>query len=598
MAVTTTKTNPTNNNLPTTILLPFIIAISLILTYQNIKNKATYTKTKTLATIGKGNINITSTNKKDKANSQKALSQTNQDIAKTTKDIYSVKRDQGSIDATLDNRLLTKDGHKAIKEDFKRNEILVKSVADVTNKGVGLTKNQKDGKTGLLDHIDEDQKYFSATKKFVNDPINKVNVAILNNPNATPEQKQQAYSALANYISKEMGVSPAKAKLMVDSQYKGAFHKNGKAGTIYINDLAQENSANAVNTVGHETTHSIDYQKDKDIAKTKNYETNRESHAVLMGEHTQDYMEYQYADNGYDSLKSTTNNNIGTNYYNGLDKTVVKNTEDFSKIDSKDLDYSKARNGASSPAQELINMNANSLIRSIREKNPSFSLMKNRDAQGNTQYTNKDIEYLKTTLRELEREEIHEHLKEKYGAHRVTKYSIDEVTGVPTVETTAGTTSGWNKFLNQEVQEPNTIYKVRTQVGETEFKTDELGRVEEVSYNVENKTVNRNNYQQRKAGRTKGIKNGQENDQGGHFQPAAHGGPGEQINLAPQNGSLNNGEYKILENTWTKAVAEGKNVEVKIKPIYEGSSRRPSEYKVKYTIDGEEHYENFSNKGK
>ena len=43
MAVTTT--NPNNNNLPTTILLPFIIAISLILTYQNIKKQATYNST-------------------------------------------------------------------------------------------------------------------------------------------------------------------------------------------------------------------------------------------------------------------------------------------------------------------------------------------------------------------------------------------------------------------------------------------------------------------------------------------------------------------------------------------------------------------------
>ena len=45
MAVTTTKTNSTNNNLSTTLLLPFIIAISLLLpqlTYQNIKNQASY----------------------------------------------------------------------------------------------------------------------------------------------------------------------------------------------------------------------------------------------------------------------------------------------------------------------------------------------------------------------------------------------------------------------------------------------------------------------------------------------------------------------------------------------------------------------------
>jgi len=30
-----------------------------------------------------------------------------------------------------------------------------------------------------------------------------------------------------------------------------------------------------------------------------------------------------------------------------------------------------------------------------------------------------------------------------------------------------------------------------------------------------------------------------------------------------------------MENSWTKAVNEGKKVEVKIKPAYEGSSKRP-----------------------
>jgi len=40
-----------------------------------------------------------------------------------------------------------------------------------------------------------------------------------------------------------------------------------------------------------------------------------------------------------------------------------------------------------------------------------------------------------------------------------------------------------------------------------------------------------------------------------------------------------------MENSWTKAANEGKKVEVKIKPIYEGSSKRPSEFRVEYTID-------------
>jgi len=51
-----------------------------------------------------------------------------------------------------------------------------------------------------------------------------------------------------------------------------------------------------------------------------------------------------------------------------------------------------------------------------------------------------------------------------------------------------------------------------------------------------------------------------------------------------------------MENSWTKAANEGKKVEVKIKPIYNGSSKRPSEYFIEYKIDnGKPIIEKFKN---
>jgi len=102
--------------------------------------------------------------------------------------------------------------------------------------------------------------------------------------------------------------------------------------------------------------------------------------------------------------------------------------------------------------------------------------------------------------------------------------------------------------------------------------------------------------QQRKAGQTDGIKDGFPNDQGGHLNAAQNGGAGEQINYLPQDALLNNGSYKSLENTWNKATAEGKKVDVTIKPIYDGNSKRPSRFEVKYMVDGWKPIkENFSN---
>ncbi len=51
--------------------------------------------------------------------------------------------------------------------------------------------------------------------------------------------------------------------------------------------------------------------------------------------------------------------------------------------------------------------------------------------------------------------------------------------------------------------------------------------------------------------------------------------------------TLNRSEYKSLENTWKSALKEGKEVIVKIKPIYEGDSVRPSQFRVDYSISGE-----------
>jgi hypothetical protein len=187
---------------------------------------------------------------------------------------------------------------------------------------------------------------------------------------------------------------------------------------------------------------------------------------------------------------------------------------------------------------------------------------------------------------------VKEYLEGKYGAQNVAKHSVDETTGRNVVETNAGEKGGWNKFINKDL-EPNSDYKV----GDTLYKTDEHGRVQEVHYEVKNQTADRNEYQQSKAGETGGYKDALENDEGGHLQASAHGGAGEQINLLPQDKVLNRSEWKQMENSWTKAVNEGKKVEVKIKPVYEGSSKRPSEYRVKYTIDGEDFYENIPNGG-
>ena len=79
-------------------------------TYSNNKNLS-YQTSKTLATIGKGNLDI-----KDKDNSDDAQ-RLNRDTDKINKELYQ-GRVSSNIDASIDMRLLTKDGRGEIKKEF------------------------------------------------------------------------------------------------------------------------------------------------------------------------------------------------------------------------------------------------------------------------------------------------------------------------------------------------------------------------------------------------------------------------------------------------------------------------------------------------
>nr|WP_252738976.1 DNA/RNA non-specific endonuclease [Colwellia sp. D2M02] len=152
---------------------------------------------------------------------------------------------------------------------------------------------------------------------------------------------------------------------------------------------------------------------------------------------------------------------------------------------------------------------------------------------------------------------------------------------------------GWNKQLNGKL-EPSATYKV----GKYTYKTDELGRVKSVGGELDLSKVDRNTYQQGKAGKTDGIKDGLRDDEGGHLIASIFKGPGEQINYAAMDGNLNKGAWKRMENTWAKALKGNppKEVKVEINAIYEGSSKRAEAFDVTYFIDGKKKSTTLLNK--
>lgn len=91
-------------------------------------------------------------------------------------------------------------------------------------------------------------------------------------------------------------------------------------------------------------------------------------------------------------------------------------------------------------------------------------------------------------------------------------------------------------------------------------------------------------------------------DHAGHLIADQFGGSPELDNLISQAKDVNMVDYRSVERDWADALnaTPPKKVEVDIKINYEGTSRRPSSFEVKYWIDGEEFnkiIENINKKG-
>ena len=86
-------------------------------------------------------------------------------------------------------------------------------------------------------------------------------------------------------------------------------------------------------------------------------------------------------------------------------------------------------------------------------------------------------------------------------------------------------------------------------------------------------------------------------DEGGHILANMFGGGSEMYNYLPMSKKLNRqgGKWAQMEKKWEKALRQGKKVEYKVKPIYEGSTNRPDKISVTYVIDGKRVTELFDN---
>ena len=122
--------------------------------------------------------------------------------------------------------------------------------------------------------------------------------------------------------------------------------------------------------------------------------------------------------------------------------------------------------------------------------------------------------------------------------------------------------------------------------------TNKAGLVESVAGDIRPPNQ-RNTYQQAKAGKT-----GAPDDEGGHILASILGGPGEAINLIPQNANFNRGEWKAFEATLKQAYDSGADVKVKFALRYGDPSlpHRPTQILAAFEINGVPGKKSFANR--
>lgn len=136
---------------------------------------------------------------------------------------------------------------------------------------------------------------------------------------------------------------------------------------------------------------------------------------------------------------------------------------------------------------------------------------------------------------------------------------------------------------------PNTQFEIRGY----QYETDDRGRVvsAEGQLRLKNSSYKRN---------MEDVRNldGQEykaTDDRGHLIGHQFDGSDRLENLLPMDAKLNQGDFVKLENTLADAIKDGADVKLKVEPVYDGDSTRPTEFRVTYSIDGDKEAVVFKN---
>ncbi len=234
----------------------------------------------------------------------------NRDTTSTEKNLWNSDYSQ-NVDATLDHRILSDEGQKAIAEDVERTERLGAAIADVAN-------NKAFELRDTLHHIDEVQKEVDVQKAFAQANKGK-GIEAFRGDGTSVAEKQAAITTYATIYADTFGVSIEDATIVATDLFIGGttYTENGTS-SIAINDNTQKNALDYARTMGHEVTHARIHQK---LTRDRENKDLNEEYADVMGDYAASGLEFSAYT--YANIQLNANQTTNTRTRTAADKTVL-----------------------------------------------------------------------------------------------------------------------------------------------------------------------------------------------------------------------------------------------------------------------------------
>ncbi len=265
-----------------------------------------HSKTKTLGTIGEGNIQVANIEESD----TKLL---NRDVQDNEVDIYDIESHKG-LKGSLDTRFLTEQGRDQIAEDVMKSGMIVDTIKLIVTTD----------KVGIEDFFSETDKshttYETVKETIAKDPNL---AAMLQDPNLSAQDKEAMLNQVTAAVMEKLGYTAQDNKIVAQDDGL-AGHYDRDSNTAYINDQNNDSTGELVTTAGHEMAHAMDNQ---DKVNDTYSQADRETYANTYGDNFASYTDMALDINGYDSGMASSNNHTGN------DSGYVKsNTRDYNAL--------------------------------------------------------------------------------------------------------------------------------------------------------------------------------------------------------------------------------------------------------------------------